>query len=770
MAQKKKKPAARSAKAKAAMSSRLMLALLIALGWILGIIALFGLGAGGRLLQEIGTLLVGCYFFVLLVTFFCWSIWYVLTNGRKLPHRVIWGYCFLALSWILVFTLGFTTADDPFSALRQLNASLPDFWQGTFFSFYGYTGALLGGTLCLLVARAGTLIFALGFLVMGILFCFWPWLRLYLMTSPKKSIERFRQSVTRKKEKDQKKKKEKEESASAQEPAIFNGGIRADFADEPWMGDQPYVDPEDLIQDPLPGFPALEPDMSSAKKKPKPAKKQPEPVEMGDIDPIQSMDCGSYVLPPVSLLEVIKNQNNAANVRNVKEQGEKLISILREFNVDATLGEIHIGPSVTEFELIPGQGVRVNTFVNLQSDIKMALAAKDIRVEAPIPGKSAVGIEVPNAQKSMVSMGELMRSFPANLADKPLAFCLGKDLMGTNVYGRLDTMPHLLIAGATGSGKSVCVNAIICSLLMRTRPDEVKLLLVDPKKVEFTPYNGIPHLLAPVITDAQLASNALKVICEMMDARYSLFEQIPVRNISSYNDYVAKHPEEERPKMPRIVVIIDELADLMTTASKEVEQSIQRITQLARAAGIHLIVATQRPSVNVITGTIKANIPSRIAFMVSSKTDARTILDSGGAEKLLGHGDMLFEDNGATASRRIQGVFIQDHEVDAICKHVKAQGTPEYEDSLVMLKDISTQGGDVEMGDEDPLYEEVRHFVIISRKASTSLIQRRFRIGYGRAARILDQLEYNGIIGPSNGSKPREILVSGPMEDDEGDL
>ena len=490
---------------------------------------------------------------------------------------------------------------------------------------------------------------------------------------------------------------------------------------------------------------------------------QKEPVE----PEIKLYDPAKYKLPPINLLEENTAKRSNANVRNARTQGQRLIDILKQFNVEATLGEVHIGPSVTEFEVIPGQGVRVSAFTNLQNDIKMALAATDIRVEAPIPGKSAVGIEVPNAEKTMVTMKELIRNVPPKLQDKPLMFTLGKDLMGNNVYGRLDTMPHLLIAGATGSGKSVCVNSIICSILLRTRPDEVKLLLVDPKKVEFTPYNGIPHLLSPVITDANLASGALKVIVEMMDARYSLFEELTVRNISSYNEYVKQNPDCGKEVLPRIVVIIDELADLMLAASKDVEQSIQRITQLARAAGIHLIVATQRPSVNVITGVIKANIPSRIAFMVSSRPDSRTILDQSGAEKLLGYGDMLFLDNGASSPVRLQGVYIQDKEVEEICNWVKSQATPAYEDAFVMLKEINSQGGEVsDLAEEmDPLYPEVKNFVIVSRKASTSLIQRRFRLGYGRAARILDQLEANGIVGPSNGSRPREILVERPADE-----
>lgn len=475
----------------------------------------------------------------------------------------------------------------------------------------------------------------------------------------------------------------------------------------------------------------------------------------------------NYQLPPAALLKEPKSKGRSSlNARMAKTDGEKLIGLLREFGVEARLGDIHIGPSVTKFEVIPGQGVRVSTIVNLQNDIKMALAATDIRIEAPIPGKSAVGIEVPNAEKTTVAMKELMTAIPPRLSKLPLVFALGKDLLGDNVYGRLDTMPHLLIAGATGSGKSVCVNSIICSILMRTRPDEVKLLLVDPKKVEFTPYNGVPHLLSPVITDGDLAGKALKVIVEMMDRRYDLFEETGVRHISGYNAYVSQHPKESYQPLPRIVVIIDELADLMLAAPKEVEQSIQRITQLARAAGIHLIVATQRPSVNVITGVIKANIPSRIAFAVSSATDSRTILDQAGAERLLGYGDMLFLDNGDASPRRIQGVFIQDEEVSEVARYARSQAAPMYDDAFVTLKDLQSQGGQVSAENTDPLYNDVKSYVISTGKASTSLIQRRFSIGYGRAARIMDVLEANGIVGPANGTRPRELLSHGAAESD----
>ncbi len=476
-------------------------------------------------------------------------------------------------------------------------------------------------------------------------------------------------------------------------------------------------------------------------------------------------DYRSYVLPRNSLLDPVARRGRGNENRTYAgKQGEKLIRILSEFNVEASLVAIHIGPSVTRFEVKPDMGVRVSRISNLQNDIQMALGATDIRIEAPIPGKSAVGIEIPNAQKTAVQMKELLAAVPQDLQGQKLLFALGKDLQGENIFGRLDRMPHLLIAGATGSGKSVCVNSIICSLLMRTKPDDVKLILVDPKKVEFTPYADVPHLLAPVITDSELANKALKVVVEMMDHRYDLFGICGVRNITAYNAYLQTHPEEKLKPLPRIVVIIDELADLMLAGAKEVEQSIQRITQLARAAGIHLIVATQRPSVDVITGVIKANIPSRIAFAVSSAVDSRTILDQTGAERLLGYGDMLYLPNGETSATRVQGVFIKDEEVNRISDYVKAQGRPQYDDAFITLRDLQTQGGQAAPEAADPLYNDVKHFVVQTRKASTSLIQRRFSIGYARAARLMDVLEVNGIIGPARGSKPREVLVEDNRE------
>ena len=479
-------------------------------------------------------------------------------------------------------------------------------------------------------------------------------------------------------------------------------------------------------------------------------------------------DWSKYKLPRLTLLkDAGKKSRSTANVSAANDAGRQLIEILDQFGVKATLVATHIGPAVTKFEVKPDLGVRVNKISNLQYDIKMALAAKDIRIEAPIPGKSAVGIEIPNVEKTSVSMKELMKNIPDKLAQSKMLFALGKDLMGNCVYGELNRMPHLLIAGATGSGKSVCVNSIITSILMRARPDEVKLLLVDPKKVEFTPYKEIPHLLGPVITDGDEANRALKVIVTMMDNRYELFSMAGVRNIAGYNAHIEAHPEEGLSPLPWVVVIIDELADLMLVAAKEVEASIQRITQLARAAGIHLIVATQRPSVDVITGIIKANIPSRIAFAVSSAVDSRTILDQMGAEKLLGYGDMLYVPVGETVATRVQGVFVSDDEVADICEFVSRQGKPKFDDAFVRLELLDGGVGPTSSETGDTLYDEVKEFIISTRKASTSLIQRKFSIGYARAARLIDTLEDNGIIGPARGSKPREVYAKSEQAEEE---
>ena len=402
----------------------------------------------------------------------------------------------------------------------------------------------------------------------------------------------------------------------------------------------------------------------------------------------------------------------------------------------------------------------------MNREIALALAAKDVRIQAPIPGKSTIGIELPNKSISMVNVREVLVSVPTTLRESKLLSVLGRDIMGEPRWMEINKTPHLLVAGSTGSGKSVCVNSILASILMCAKPDEVKLVLVDPKKVELSIYNGVPHLMVPVVTDPKKANIVLKKIVSEMERRYDVFEESKTKNITSYNNYIDKQneglPENDRMKrMPYIVVIIDELADLMLVAAKEVEDSIMRITQMARAAGIHLIVATQRPSTDVITGVVKANIPSRISFAVSSGIDSRTILDMVGAEKLLGKGDMLYLPQGENVPIRIQGTFISEDETKAIVDYVCSQQKAHYDNSLTMDEEEEHATTMVEKEDdyEEPLYNEIVEFVVTQGKASASLLQRRFRLGYNRAARAIDLLEERGIVGPPNGSKPREVLV-----------
>ena len=475
----------------------------------------------------------------------------------------------------------------------------------------------------------------------------------------------------------------------------------------------------------------------------------------------------NYELPPISLLDQVKSKGQKDNNDEIKKNINILEQVLKDFEVYAKVREVHVGPSVTQYELEIKSGTRTSKITGIHNEIALALAAKDVRIQAPIPGKNTVGVEIPNKINSAVGFREIITSFPKEKQDSKLMVALGKNIMGTPRYCEINKTPHLLVAGATGSGKSVCINCILASILMRARPDEVKLIMVDPKKVELSMYNGIPHLLQPVVTDPKKASMALqKVVAEMMD-RYDKFEDSKTKNIEGYNAYLQKKnknlPDESKiPLLPYIVVIIDELADLMVVAKNEVEDSIMRITQMARAAGIHLIVATQRPSTNVITGVIKANIPSRISFAVSSQIDSRTILDAGGAEKLLGKGDMLFLPMGESIPERIQGAFVSEEEIKKLVDFVCEQHKATYDEKFNLDSNSSTHSNidKDDVTNDDPLYNEVVEFVVSTKKASASLIQRRFKVGYNRAARLIDELEERGIIGPSNGSKPREVLIA----------
>ncbi|THE14528.1 DNA translocase FtsK [Bacillus timonensis] len=470
-----------------------------------------------------------------------------------------------------------------------------------------------------------------------------------------------------------------------------------------------------------------------------------------------------YELPPIELLHPPKQTSQSAEHENIYENARKLEKTFHSFGVKAKVTKVHLGPAVTKYEVYPDVGVKVSKIVNLSDDLALALAAKDIRIEAPIPGKSAVGIEVPNSEIAVVSLREVLEDIEPQRSDSKLLIGLGRDISGEAKFAELNKMPHLLVAGATGSGKSVCINGIITSVLMRAKPHEVKMMMIDPKMVELNVYNGIPHLLAPVVTDPKKASQALKKVVNEMERRYELFAHTHTRNIEGYNEYVRRHNMEEeakQPTLPYIIVIVDELADLMMVASSDVEDSITRLAQMARAAGIHLIIATQRPSVDVITGVIKANIPSRIAFSVSSSTDSRTILDMGGAEKLLGRGDMLFLPVGASKPVRVQGAFLSDDEVEEVVDFVISQQKAQYQEEMIPTDTVETTE---EVDDE--LYDDAVQLVIEMQTASVSMLQRRFRIGYTRAARLIDAMELRGVVGPYEGSKPRTVLVTAKNED-----
>ncbi|MDA9471492.1 DNA translocase FtsK [Enterococcus sp. 5H] len=538
------------------------------------------------------------------------------------------------------------------------------------------------------------------------------------------------------------------------------------LAQEAWEQEEKEVqEPEQLTLVPIDSF------QSQAEAQPLHAKvisEETEADEGGELDfeISEEAEDRDYELPPSTLLDSIPSADQSGEYQKIEKNIGVLEQTFKSFGVDAKVVKASLGPAVTKFEIQPAVGVKVSKVVSLTDDIALALAAKDVRMEAPIPGKSLIGIEVPNSTVSTVSFRDIIEAQPSH-PDKLLEVPLGRDISGMVQSADLAKMPHLLIAGSTGSGKSVAINGIISSILMRAKPHEVKLMMIDPKMVELNVYNGIPHLLTPVVTNPRKAAQALQKVVQEMEFRYEKFAAAGVRNISGYNDLVIQRNLEDgenRPILPFIVVIVDELADLMMVASNEVEDAIIRLAQMARAAGIHMILATQRPSVDVITGIIKANVPSRMAFAVSSGTDSRTIIDSNGAEKLLGRGDMLFLPMGENKPIRVQGAFISDHEVERIVAFVTEQQEADYQESMMPTEEeATTTGGEAP---QDELYEEAKALVVEMQTASISLLQRRFRIGYNRAARLVDELEDHGVIGPSEGSKPRKVFLE-PMPEDE---
>ena len=491
--------------------------------------------------------------------------------------------------------------------------------------------------------------------------------------------------------------------------------------------------------------------------------KQDKTKQVLQLEHTISIEEDNYVYPPIDILSKMEKASLKGGTKSLTDTAARLQKTLYSFGVSAKVENVTVGPAITRYELKPAEGVRVSKIANLADDIALNLAAETIRIEAPIPGKQAVGIEVPNKQKEMVGLREVIESEAFKNNDSKLSVALGKDVAGSSVIANIAKMPHVLIAGSTGSGKSVCINTIITSIIYNSKPSEVKLVMVDPKVVELSVYNGIPHLLIPVVTDPKKAAGALAWAVQEMDNRYNLFAEKGVRDLVGYNK-AAEH--EGAGKLPQIVIIIDELADLMMVAAKEVEESICRLAQKARAAGMHLVIATQRPSVDVITGLIKANVPSRIAFAVSSQVDSRTILDQVGAEKLLGKGDMLYFPSGASKPTRVQGAFVSDEEVEQIVNFVKSNGTAVYSEDI--LDTIENGGRDEQIknlaadqaaeDDTDPFLQDAIDTVVETGQASTSFIQRKFKVGYARAGRIIDQMEERGVISGYQGSKPREVL------------
>lgn len=625
----------------------------------------------------------------------------------------------------------------------------------------GFIGICLYGVFSSLFESLGALILSIIILIIGLALIF---SKLY-----------FQHQKTKKK----KPKVSKQEETPVQTIVLKKKSHFFDFLSKdkeiPLFPDSAFDDVEEKIDPEMTS--AFEFDQDNMKldikeKKPLKIKEEKENPQESYIEPPKKTDLSHYQLPPLSLLSTRSTHNVSKEKSAANKNAARLTNVLKQFGVNATIENAFIGPTITKYELKLEIGTRVNKILQLQDDIKLALATADIRIEAPIPGKPYVGIEVPNQSAAMVGFKDVLKSLLSNskYQHNPLVVSLGKDVSGKPVFAQLDKMPHLLIAGATGSGKSVCVNTIISSILMRAKPDEVKLILVDPKKVELSIYNGIPHLLAPVVTDPKKAAAVLREVVAEMERRYDLFASVNARNIQGYNEfaktYNEDHTDEPKEILPYHVIILDEVADLMMVASKDVEDCIMRISQMARAAGIHLIVATQRPSTDIITGVIKANIPSRIAFAVSSSIDSRTILDTSGAEKLLGKGDMLFSPMGSSSPMRVQGCFVSDEEVSAIVHYVSSQQEVVYEDKYVNVKSISSTQGSDDFDEEDEEYEKCREFVIQAQKASTSLLQRKFRIGYNKAARIIDRLEEEGVIGPQLGSKPREVYIRQYHEED----
>lgn len=729
-------------------------------GILFVLLAIFGSGAGSisdglitSWLENSLRFLFGFWYMVASITLLIIGVYLMIK--RKIPQlltRKTLGLFIIFLGLLLISHIDqyhqYLTAVEDGSIIRMTWQHYIDYLNGNVTASAlggGMTGAIFYAFTYVLFSTTGALFLAVFMLLVGIVFV----IDLSLDKFFKQQVARVNTLIKKRKKRQKKQAKQKKEPkkeldlinpTELKESEINEGPVIEAFTEVAYSEDpQPTDGGESDKQD--------QDDSLNQE------------LETMEVSPMTELENVDYKLPSIHLFDQPKSKKHQQNRKEIQSTVRKLETTFDSFGVKAKVAKVHIGPAVTKYEIYPEAGVKVSKIVNLHDDIALALAAKDIRIEAPIPGKSAVGIEVPNQEISMVTMYEVFETLKEQEGSK-LSFVLGRDISGDAIIAELNKMPHLLIAGSTGSGKSVCINGIITSVLMRAKPHEVKMMMIDPKKVELNIYNGIPHLLAPVVTDPKKAAQALQKVVAEMERRYDLFSDSGNRNIEGYNNYINKYNEtvdieDRQPSLPYIVVLIDELADLMMVASRDVEDAITRLAQMARAAGIHLIIATQRPSVDVITGVIKANIPSRIAFSVSSQTDSRTILDTGGADKLLGRGDMLFMPVGSSKPVRIQGAFLSDDEVENIVDHCIEQQKAKYQEEMIP--------DDVEQTPEQPddeLFDQAVEMIIEMQRASVSMLQRRFRIGYTRAARLIDMMEERGIVGPYEGSKPRKVLIT----------
>ena len=766
MARRKRSTNRRTAKTKGRRSSQAkkearlvnnLVGLIVSLLMLLG---LTNLGSLGTFIANCFRILVGESYPLAIITVMIFSLSYTFyAQAPRLKLRWVAGYLVTytgLLLWLHVLMVSQQNVHANFIPVTWSNLSRVLFnGDNTVPIGGGMLGAYLYNGSDFLVSRVGTGILAWLLIVAGLVIFFaLPWRRFLALTG--RGIQRLGMGL-----------RVASQSVRdyADRPAVTSAINKSQSASQP-AEEKTAVPAAQTPAAPADEAPAAEPVQPQPAPKITVASSKQEdesaPSDSPDTDlpmtGVTAQEDKDYQLPPLDLLTKVPATDQQGDLKDIQQNTKTLQTTLQSFGVEATVENVNLGPSVTKYELRPAVGVKVSRITHLADDLALALAAKDIRIEAPIPGKSLIGIEVPNKQVATVGFRDMFEAAPAD--DHPLNVPLGRTVTGDVEMADLTKMPHLLIAGATGSGKSVAINVILTSILLKAKPHQVKLLLIDPKKVELSVYNGIPHLLSPVVSEPKKAARALGKVVAEMERRYELFAKFGVRNLAGYNKLVQDNNNQEdstdQPSLPLILVVVDELADLMMTVSNDVEDAIVRIAQMGRAAGIHMILATQRPSVDVITGLIKANVPSRIAFAVSSGIDSRTIIDTNGAEKLLGRGDMLFEPIDQNKPTRVQGAFISDRDVEAVVDYIKQEQPAEYDENMVVTD--QEMAVEEEQEDEDELFPEALKFVVAEQKASTSLIQRRFRIGYNRAARIIDDLEQRGYIGPANGSKPREVF------------